>query len=253
MRLNNRHIIPIIILFFIVSGSGAQNTMSIGDYEAEYNDTVTVSIGIDNTDSFVSFQCDVTFDDGLTFVDGSASLTDRKSDHLLIASMPAQGRLRFLSYSNSNATFNSNTGPVMTFKVATNEKPGNHALVLQDAIIGNVNSQNILTGTMDGNIHIPGLSIHENSQPLQCKIYPNPVTDRSVIRFNTQEDLTMNYQLVNCKGQVLARGVLDLQGTSKLSISELFCPGEFPPGIYMLIMSNTAGNVGSTLKVAVVK
>lgn len=238
---------------FAMFSTSAQNIMSIKEYEAAYNDTIEVSIGIDNIEPFISFQCDVMFDEGLTFVEDSEQLTNRKNDHLLIGSVIGQGHLRFLSYSNSNAPFNYDTGDVMTFMLATSDMPGDHPLVLQDAIIGNVNSQNIITGTENGNIYMPGSYLNGTHAVFQCSLYPNPVNDHSKIQLTTSDKMVLEYLLANGNGQVLSHGPYRYKGNNTIRISEILSLQTCPPGFYFLHLNSGDGKIHTTLKIIIAR
>jgi len=127
----------------------------------------TVEIEITNDDPFVAFQFDFPVPSGYTFVSGSSLLNPSRSNgHLLNETILPGNIVRIFAYSFSNNLFNDNSGMVVSFDIEAGTIPGNYSLQLTDAIIGNENSQNILTSTVNGNVTLLAQDIHLSASEL---------------------------------------------------------------------------------------
>jgi hypothetical protein len=198
----------------------------------------------------ISFQCDIITDETITFVEGSDILTDRMNDHLLIQSSTGPGHLRFISYSNSNAVFNDTTGPVMTLKLATSDMAGHYPIRIEEAIIGNTNSQNILTETIDGNIFIPGSFINNyESNEIGLSVYPNPILDASRINLRNAQKGIYEFTLMSNSGRMIQSTFTVLRaGNNSLSLHEIINIDELPPGIYHMVVRDTNKSKSQMIK-----
>lgn len=115
----------------------AQNTMAISTASVAAGSEATLSISISNAQSFVAFQADVAIPAGVTYIPGSAVLSDlRKTGHSLSASLIPGDTLRLLGFSLNNSAFKGNSGAVLTFKVKALAAPGILPVLLSHAIIG---------------------------------------------------------------------------------------------------------------------
>lgn len=127
------------------------------------NELFTVEIEIINDDPFVAFQFDFPVPSGFTYVSGSALLNPTRSNgHILNETILPGNIVRIFAFSFSNNFFNGNSGNVVSFDIEAGTIPGNYPLLLTDAIIGNQNSQNILTGLINGNVTLLAPDIQLN-------------------------------------------------------------------------------------------
>jgi len=149
-----KKIVSIISILIFGSILFAQNTMFIPDVSGNAADTISVSLHIDNIDDFVAFQTDIQLPNEIEYIVNSAVLTGRAQDHILSVLLLENNLLRVFVYSLSNSTFLGNSGSVLDFQVILGPIPGNFPLELINPIIGDVNSQNILTGFTNGNLYI---------------------------------------------------------------------------------------------------
>jgi len=141
-----------LIIFKVVLFS--QNIMLIPDVSGIVGEEVTISLHIENNESFIAFQTDINLPNSVVYIDNSAILTDRSVDHLLSISQLSNNVLRVFTYSFSNTPFIGNSGSVLDFQVDCGMIPGTYALEIENPIIGNAFSQNILTGYSNGSLEI---------------------------------------------------------------------------------------------------
>jgi hypothetical protein len=130
------------------------NIMLLKDLSGITGDDILVELEILNEDEFVGFQLDIPLPDGFDFMTGSGMLNpERITNHELAADLyPGTSLLRIMSYSLTNDAFTGNSGTIATFILHTPGVPGNYGLEILHGIIGNINAENIITGTINGNI-----------------------------------------------------------------------------------------------------
>ena len=92
----------------------AVNEIYIGSGEGESNTEITIPVSVSNMEEFSGFQFDITLPSDVTFVENSSAYTSRASDHTIAANVINGNTLRFVAYSNSNATFSGNSGEVLS-------------------------------------------------------------------------------------------------------------------------------------------
>lgn len=148
----------ITILFFILVQCillQAQNTLKIGQYQVLPNTNFVVQLIAENTDPFVAFQVDIPIPIGFKYVDGSAILNaSRISGHALTASLLTGNVLRLIGYSVGNVAFSGNSGALVNFTLTSGAAPATYALVLNQPMLGNSQSTNILSGSENGSVTV---------------------------------------------------------------------------------------------------
>ena len=129
--------------------------MELISTETTSDQDVQIQVQITNTDEFVAFQFELMLPSALNFISGSAQLNpERVTDHVIQEYMMPGRTLRIFSYSPTNTPFTGNNGVVVSFTLHSGFEPGDYFLQLLNPIIGDINSENILTGTVDGTVTI---------------------------------------------------------------------------------------------------
>lgn len=147
-------ILAYVIIFVLTSL--AQNVFILPEVCGFGSDIVLISADIENADPFVGFQFDLPLPAQTAYIENSASLSGRANGHSLNASLLPGDTLRVLSYSMNLSYFQGNSGPVIEFLLLLGDVPGIYPLELENAIIANENSQNILTSIENGNLILIG-------------------------------------------------------------------------------------------------
>ncbi len=143
--LSDRHFV---VNFNVTAG----NILSIGDESGLINTNTTISVNMDNVDGVSGLQFDVVLPEGITYVDGSAALTDRASaNHILVAGMINPVTLRFLAYAMPYGYFSGTTGDVVTFQVTGSEE-GTYALPIDNPALSDHYGNLLPVGTYDGTL-----------------------------------------------------------------------------------------------------
>jgi len=168
----------LIVLFINIASvySNGSNVMILHNVTAQAGETIVVELEIANDDEFVGFNLDIPFPEGFTYVPGSAQLF-RKTNHQLSFTVPHSNTARIIAFSFTNAAFLGNEGAVLTFELETPSDPGNYILPIVAPIIGNIEAQNILTGTVDATITLEG-DVPDPEYSLD--LYANPASAGTV-------------------------------------------------------------------------
>lgn len=129
----------------------AENVMVLHNISAYAGDFITVKLEILNDAEFVGFNLDIPLPDGFSYVEGSAMLF-RKTNHMLSFNITSMNVVRVLAFSITNDAFEGNDGVILEFELETPYEPGTYPLIIENAVIGNIHAQNILTNTIDAEV-----------------------------------------------------------------------------------------------------
>jgi uncharacterized repeat protein (TIGR01451 family) len=161
--------------------------MIIHDAFARPGDTVTLTIDISNTAKFVSFQFDLQLPQGLSYLGYSLRLSDRSVNHVAIGNMVGANSLRIFSYSPNNAAFKGGSGMVVSFSLVVGNIRGEFPLTLENGIIGDSLSTNILNGVENGILSVFPMGLNEHGEYMNdsfgLTVIPNPFIDHAHVSF----------------------------------------------------------------------
>lgn len=133
----------------------AGNTLTIGQYQVLPNTNFVVQLIAENTDPFVAFQVDIPIPTGFGYVEGSAVLNaSRISGHALTASILTGNIVRLIGYSVGNTAFLGNSGTLVSLTLKSGAIPATFALELNQPMLGNSQSTNILSGSSNGSVTV---------------------------------------------------------------------------------------------------
>lgn len=155
-------------LLLLYSGLvSAANVMQISSATVQANQQVVISIGINNSDPFVAFQIDIVLPAPFTYVSNSAALSSARSNgHSINATLLNGNTLRILGFSFNNSPFTGNSGAIATFSLNSGTVPGDYTLTPANAIIGQANSGNILSGITSGTLTLQAPDINLSAASL---------------------------------------------------------------------------------------
>ena len=143
------------LLFVMTWQLNSANTLKIGTYQVSPNAEFVVQLVAENTDPFVAFQVDIPVPDGFKYVEGSAQLNaSRISGHALNASLVTGNILRLIGYSVGNTAFLGNSGTLVSFSLKSGGVPATFALILNQPLLGDSQSTNILSGSSNGSVTV---------------------------------------------------------------------------------------------------
>ncbi len=163
----------------------AENVMTIEDVSGNSRDTINVEVRVENDEEFVGFQFDLPLYEEIAYLENSAELSDRADEHALIARIVDNSILRILCYSFNQTPFEGNDGTILTFSLILGTDPGEYELNLEDAIIANAESENILSDVQNGTLTIISPDIELNPMSLDFgEVALEQLADRSFRIFN---------------------------------------------------------------------
>jgi len=140
----------------------AANTLKTGTYQVVPNTEFSVLLVAENTDPFVAFQVDLPIPAGFNYIAGSAVLNAaRISGHTLSASMLEGNILRLIGYSVGNTPFIGNSGTLASFSLRSGAVPATYALTLNQPVLSDNQTNNILTSSGNGTVTViaPNISL----------------------------------------------------------------------------------------------
>ena len=105
----------------------------IADFDLQAGQTKTVSMALDNTQTYAGMQCDLSLPDGLTLV--KVEKATRCRNHTLTTNVLDNGSTRLWLSSMSSRTISGNSGALLTVTVkATSDFSGTHQLWLRNIV-----------------------------------------------------------------------------------------------------------------------
>jgi hypothetical protein len=134
-------------------GARAGNTVTIGTASGAPGDEVTVSVSLANTDAVSSLQLSIPMNEQLSFVDGSAVLSSRPTDHSVTAGV-RDGALNIMVYSMGLAAISGNEGEVVSFRLKLGNQPTTVALTASKLILTDTDGNTIAGSTQNGSVSI---------------------------------------------------------------------------------------------------
>jgi hypothetical protein len=229
----------IIFFLFITASSLAQNILISDSAFSRPRDTVAISIEINNTNTFISFQFDLQMPTGAEYIGNSLQLSNRSTNHVAVVNLVENDILRILAYSPNNDPFDGETGKVLTFKLSLGNLRGEYPLTLSNAIIGDGLSKNILTGIHCGVLSVFPVGINENLKTdpiLNFKVFPNPLKENAMIEFSLKYSSKIEITLNDNLGRKLFSEPLGEfgEGFHRITIPGQICSGISPGTLYHL-------------------
>lgn len=139
----------------IAAGLSAQeqNTLSLTGGSGHPGDTVTITLSMTNSDAVTALQTLIPLGNQLTYVPGSATLSTRSNGHQLSATV-MNGSLQIYSYSLSLASFNGNSGTLITFSVVLGYEPGGYTLTPTQSVLSSETGSALNISATSGSVTI---------------------------------------------------------------------------------------------------
>lgn len=147
--------ISILAVLLLCFGMGARagNIVTIGTASGAPGDEVTVSVSLANTDAVSSLQLSINMNEQLSFVDGSAVLGSRPTDHSVTAGVK-DGALNIMVYSMGLAAISGNEGEVVSFRLKLGNQPTTVALTASKLILTDTDGNTVAGSAQNGSVSI---------------------------------------------------------------------------------------------------
>ena len=151
-------------LFFVGLSVEALNTLSLNSTQGHPGDTVTLTLSLSNSDAVTAMQTFIPLGGQLSYVTGSATLSNRSNGHQLTATV-LRDTLRIYSYSLGLNSFTGNSGALLTFRVVLGKEPGNYSLPLLACVLSSATGNALSVTNSNGTVTIlaPKISISPSS------------------------------------------------------------------------------------------
>ena len=244
IRLNKLQILLVVFFSTIFCGY-SQNIIQIDNGTADLNDTIEIHIRISNDQAFIAFQLDVLIPESFSYIDNSAQLSGRENGHTLTTFKLSDTLLRFISYSTQNNFFTGDTGRIVSYNAFSGNIMGIFDLKIQNAIIADSLSQNIMDQSIDATWLIGFVGITETKRYSNVNVYPNPGRQEEIrIYIEVQKPGNVQVQLLNNICQLMSTRILYLpEGENYFSLRDIVEDRIIHHGLYFLdvtfINSNT--------------
>ena len=128
----------------------ADNIVTIGTASGAPGDEVTLSIAMQNSDNIAALQLLIPLDEELSFMEGSAALTDRCGSHSVTAGVK-DGELSLMVYSLGMTAITGTEGDVATLRLKLGNQPKNITLAASKLILTDTDG-NSVTGTVQNGL-----------------------------------------------------------------------------------------------------
>lgn len=176
-----------LLICLSVNISLGDNIVEVRSAEVNAGQVVEVEIIVENDSSIVAFQVDIPMHEELSFLNDSIWLNTSRTNanHTLADTILPGDTLRILIYSTNNTAFTGDTGVLLSFKMRARNDPGDYVMQLNNTILGNDSSVNVLSSAVNGTVTIKAPDIHFSASQLDFGETPlTSHTDRSITIYN---------------------------------------------------------------------
>lgn len=140
------------------------NEIHIGSASGEMGSEVTVPLSLDNMEDLSAIQFSLPLPEEISYVEGSFKPADRCSD-LSSSTKYADNLLSIYLFTlSAGKTIKEGKGEIGTIRLKLRGKSGNYPLTPADVVLGNMDLENLASGTSDGMVTIasPALSCSDS-------------------------------------------------------------------------------------------
>lgn len=142
MKRNIEKIVVLLVLLCFGTGARAGNVLTIGSAQGVPGDEVTLSLQLDNTDAVAALQVSIALSEQVSYVSGSAEVSNRGNGHSVTAGMK-DGELNVMLYSMGMNALTGNSGDVVTLRLKLGNQPGDYTLTASKLILTDTDGNTI--------------------------------------------------------------------------------------------------------------
>lgn len=139
--------------FLAMLSAQAQNTLSLSSTSGHPGDTVTLTLSLSNSSAVTAMQAFVPLHGQLTYVAGSATLSERSNGHAVSATV-LRDTLRIYSYSMGLNAFTGNSGALLTFRLVLGNEPATYSMPLCSAMLSSSTGSSLPVQATAGSVTI---------------------------------------------------------------------------------------------------
>ena len=133
--------------------SFAVNELRIGNFNGYSNKPIEIIVKVNNMEKFTGFQFDLNLPHGFEYVSSSEKYLGRETNHQLGAAA-GTNKITFIGYSSTNANFTGEDGNLFSFEIIANVQYGYYTLYMNNVILTDSTTQNILSDYYNGSVQI---------------------------------------------------------------------------------------------------
>lgn len=154
-----------LLLFYVLPLSVfADNTVTVSSVSGRPGDEVTVTVSLANTDKIVAGEFDFTLGDNLTYIKGSAHITDSDAVGYGVSSSAKDNALKIIVYNLNNGTLATGQRQLFSFRLKLGRIPDAYQLS-PHAIISNFEGKALPVTVSGGSVTVlaPWLNVGEDT------------------------------------------------------------------------------------------
>jgi hypothetical protein len=149
-----------IIIFIFSNKVLSQNKLVLESKEVSNSSAFKIAIALENTDPISALQFDLNYDDNeFDVLNGHELESLRIQDHQVSFGKPAEGILRVVIFSMSNAVINQNSGTLIGLEFRSKTNPGSYNFEFSNVRFSSSNAENVSQTSENGQITILGAKI----------------------------------------------------------------------------------------------
>ncbi|MDB2587790.1 choice-of-anchor D domain-containing protein, partial [Flavobacteriaceae bacterium] len=196
---NNLRPFFILITLVFVGPIVAQNTITAENNNGLYNENLTLSFSLDNTDEIAALQFDVVYDPLAFAISGSAQLDPAIVNHSIGSSQPESGRLRIVIFSLSGDVISAGNQSLLTVPITTKYEPGDFTLTIENIVASDAIGAALSAVGSNGNLLVEGPKFVLVSQNIDFGEVPmlSAPTQSMTIQNQGNTELVLNSYTVN--------------------------------------------------------
>jgi hypothetical protein len=149
-----------------------------------------IDIKLENYSEISAFQFDLILPEGFSVVDDSCALSERSDGHSLDINNISSNTVRFISYSGSLKNYSDHSGIILHVALITEQDvpPGIYNLQLQNVVLSNINSKNVVSNTLNGqftlltNIICQNIYFQQGWNIFSAPVYSDPNDMKSLFQ-----------------------------------------------------------------------
>jgi hypothetical protein len=184
------------VIVTLTSHAYAVNQIHTGNIFAYSGHNTALDFSINNMEPVTGFQFDLVLPSALSYIPGSATLSNRKTNHIVSANMISSNTLRVVAFSATNQAFTGTDGMILTLGFNALGNGGFYGITMQDAVIGDSGGQNIISDFYNGQLQIAAASINCNSSVIFGDVSVIDTRQQNMIVQNTGTDTLKVSQLL---------------------------------------------------------
>ncbi len=210
----------------------AVNELHVENAEGVGKTSIEVPVSVNNMEPFNAFQFDLILPNNFSYVENSATLTDRKSDHSISVNQIGSNTYRFISYSATNSNFAGSSGNVLTFETIPDVSSGSYTLSTSNQILSHSELGNIISDSYSGTLSVqaPRLSLSPSSYDFDRIALTEENTASFTLRNSGNADLVINQFVYD-------QSILDFG--SNISLPLTLEPGESTPATLSVVKTSS--------------